>query len=92
MLTSFGYADAVRTLEIATRIVAERNVDAPVLTPAERVVLEHLGAGLSPKEIAERTGRSIYTVRAHSANAFAKLGCRGRHEAVAHARRLGVIA
>jgi len=55
-------------------------------------VLEQLGEGLSPKEIAERTGRSVFTIRAHSANAFAKLRSRGRGEAVALARRLGIIS
>jgi DNA-binding CsgD family transcriptional regulator len=53
--------------------------------------LRMLEAGLGTKEIAGRSGRSVYTVRAHVANAIAKLGCNGRAAAIATARRLGVM-
>jgi ATP/maltotriose-dependent transcriptional regulator MalT len=92
-LRSLGYADVARTLDATDAALARRG-ERPrePLTPAELSVLEQLGEGLSPKEIAERTGRSVFTIRAHSANAFAKLRSRGRGEAVALARRLGIIS
>lgn len=61
------------------------------LTPAEIAVLKRLDAGVAPKAIAEETGRSVYTVQAHLQNASEKLGCHGRHEVIATARRLGLL-
>jgi DNA-binding CsgD family transcriptional regulator len=62
-----------------------------VLTPSEIDVLKLLDRGLIPKEIAECTSRSVYTVRVHIANAIAKLNCHGHSEAVRLARTLRLI-
>jgi DNA-binding CsgD family transcriptional regulator len=61
------------------------------LTPAERQVLIDLEAGDQPKEIAARTGRSVHTVRTLIQRAIQKLGCGGRTEALAVARRSGMF-
>jgi LuxR family transcriptional regulator, regulator of acetate metabolism len=63
-----------------------------ILTAAEREVLSLLANGLRPKVIAERTNRSIFTVQSHIARAIRKLGCQGRMEAIALARRRGMIS
>ena len=63
-----------------------------LLTPAEVRVLRALSLGLAPREIAAESGRSIGTVRVHIANAIAKLRCSGRREALAEARRRGLLS
>lgn len=64
---------------------------APPLSPRERHVLDLLAQGRSNKEIARELGVSANTVKTHLANLYAKLGARRRTEAVAAARRSGVI-
>ncbi len=91
-LAAHGYGDTARVLNAIRNALEERKfLKRMSITPAEVVVMQHLNHGLSPKEIAARTGRSIFTVRAHIANAIAKLKCNGRGEAVAMARSLGLI-
>lgn len=62
------------------------------LTEAEKRVLELLARGLTRKEIATETGRSLLTVQTHIKHAIAKLGCRGVEQAVQSAQRLGLLA
>ena len=62
-----------------------------LLSPRERRVLDLLAQGRSNKEIARELGVSANTVKTHLANLYAKLGARRRTEAVAVARRSGVI-
>jgi DNA-binding CsgD family transcriptional regulator len=91
-LASSGYAEVVTILRtIADSLTARRKDDRQRLSPSERTVLRLLNEGLATKQIAARTGRSVFTIRAHVANAIGKLGCHGRAEALAEARRLGVI-
>jgi predicted ATPase/DNA-binding CsgD family transcriptional regulator/DNA-binding XRE family transcriptional regulator len=52
------------------------------LTPRELMVMELLTAGSINKEIAAALHLSIRTVERHIANAYAKLGARGRVEAI----------
>ena len=61
----------------------------PVLTDREAEVLQRLGT-LRDREIAEAIGLSLHGVRYHVRNLFAKLGVRGREEAVERARMLGI--
>lgn len=75
---------------IASAIADRRAEDAP-LTRAELDVLEALAHGQSPKEIAQSSGRSVYTIQAHIQNVIKKLGCSGRHEAMTVARRKGLL-
>src|SRR5262249_22788789 len=87
-----GYGDVSNVLRAVGEVIALRMVrERPHLSPAEISVLRMLNAGLGTKEIAGRTGRSVFTVRAHVANAIGRLGCHGRAEAIATARRLGIL-
>ena len=62
------------------------------LTPSELNILRLLADGLIPKEIAARSGRSIYTVRVHIANVIPKLGCHGRSDALRKAKQMGLLS
>ena len=50
-------------------------------------MLRLLAVGLSNREIAERLVISVRTAEHHLANAYAKIGARGRSEALAYALR-----
>jgi ATP/maltotriose-dependent transcriptional regulator MalT len=93
-LPAFGYADVSRVLEAILQELASRrgNENDTLLTAAEVNVLQLLGEGFSTKDIAEQSGRSVNTVRAHLANAINKLQCHGRAQAVATARRRRLIS
>ncbi len=67
------------------------HVAVVTLTPSEARIVRELASGLSPKEIAAEMGRSVYTVQTHIQNLTEKLGCHGRAEAIAVARRLGYL-
>lgn len=93
-LRSSGYMDSVRLLQAAHHELTRRNASAPDphrLTPSELAVLRLLASGLAPKEIAEETTRSVNTVRVHIANVIGKLECHGQSQAIAAARRLGIL-
>jgi DNA-binding NarL/FixJ family response regulator len=55
-------------------------------------VLRDLAAGLTPKQIAAEMGRSVFTVQTHIQNVIDKFGCHGRAEAIAAARRSGLLS
>ena len=61
------------------------------LTDAERLVLSALDRGRTPKEIAAESNRSIHTVRTLIQRATEKLGCSGRQQTIAEARRRGLL-
>jgi LuxR family transcriptional regulator, regulator of acetate metabolism len=61
------------------------------LTPRQGEVLRHLAAGCSTLQIAEHMGLSVETVRNHIRAALRKLGAHSRLEAVANARKLGLL-
>jgi LuxR family maltose regulon positive regulatory protein len=63
----------------------------PVFSPRELEVLRHLMQGMQDKVIARRLGVSEHAVRFHLKNIYAKTRVRGRFEAVARARELGVL-
>ena len=90
----FGFGGYGRYVERVARHLEE--VHEPpttvVLTPQELRVIRDLAAGLTPKQIAAETGRSIYTVQTHIQNVIDKFGCSGRAEAIAAARRTGLLS
>jgi DNA-binding NarL/FixJ family response regulator len=53
------------------------------LTTRERQILELLADGLTSREIGERLGIALATVRSHAASVLSKLGAATRAEAVA---------
>jgi LuxR family transcriptional regulator, maltose regulon positive regulatory protein len=61
------------------------------VTARETEMLTFLDAGLSNKEIGERLGISIPTVKWHLHNLFFKIGVRNRSSAVRYARDKGLI-
>lgn len=62
------------------------------LTDRQMMVLQHVSAGRSNKEIARDLAISPATVKAHVAHIIALLGASNRMEATARARALGLIA
>jgi PAS domain S-box-containing protein len=61
------------------------------LTPREHEVLAHLAAGCSTEQMAEMMGLAPATVRNHIKRLFRALGVHSRLEAVAVARREGLV-
>jgi DNA-binding CsgD family transcriptional regulator len=88
-----GYADVALLLQAVDRTLAYSVVGShsTQLSAMEVETLRLLSRGLTPKEIALRNERSVYTVRVHIANAIAKLGCHGRSEAISAAERMGLL-
>jgi LuxR family transcriptional regulator, maltose regulon positive regulatory protein len=62
------------------------------LTDRELEVLRLLAAGRRNRDIAAELVVTLETVKKHTSHIFAKLDAANRTEAVAHARRLGLIA
>jgi LuxR family maltose regulon positive regulatory protein len=72
--------------DILTPVIA-RTSDANLqLTDRERDMLAYLDAGLSNREIGDRLGIQIPTVKWHLHNLFSKIGVRNRSSAVRFAR------
>jgi ATP/maltotriose-dependent transcriptional regulator MalT len=93
-LAAFGYSGLERLLRASDRVLRHARPERGPhkdLTPTETKILRLLAEGLSPKEIATRSGRSVNTVRAHIANAIAKLKCHGRAEAIRAANLMGLF-
>lgn len=65
--------------------------EAGALSARQREILALLAAGLSNKEIARELVVSENTIKTHLANLYAKLGVGRRTEALAVARRQGLI-
>jgi DNA-binding CsgD family transcriptional regulator len=94
-LESAGSGGLRKFLSVVLPRALERFQGTPndvLITEAERSVLRALARGETPKEIAHQTGRSVHTVRTLAQRAAEKLGCSGRHQTIAAARRLGLIA
>ncbi|HEY4442220.1 MAG TPA: LuxR C-terminal-related transcriptional regulator [Candidatus Elarobacter sp.] len=66
-------------------------LSAGPLTATELEIFRQLDAGRNAPQIAAALGRSTYTVRTHVRNAIEKLNARGRLEALARARKLGLL-
>lgn len=91
-LRAIGWGGVGMILErVIERVCSERTSEIGPLTRAELEVLERLAEGQSPKDIAQETGRSVYTIQAHIQNVIKKLGCSGRGEALLVARKKGLL-
>lgn len=62
------------------------------LTPRELEVLQHIAAGDSNQEIADKLVITLSAVKKHTGNIFRKLGVSSRTQAVVRARKLGLLA
>jgi DNA-binding NarL/FixJ family response regulator len=69
----------------------ERHAEADVLSPRERQILKLVDRGLTYKEIAQELSVSAHTVHTHIKNIYERLQADGRKEALARARRLGLV-
>jgi DNA-binding CsgD family transcriptional regulator len=84
MIGSFGLVQVLRELE-------PDSTHPPRLSPRERETLTLLAAGHSTAEIAERMAISKETVRNHVKRVLRNLDANSRVEAVAKARRAGIV-
>jgi DNA-binding NarL/FixJ family response regulator len=64
----------------------------PALTAREKEVLALLEAGVEPKSIAAQLGIRLHTCRGYVRNVLVKLGAHSQLEAVAVARRAGLLS
>jgi len=81
--------DALEALLALVGLGAGRARDLDELTPREREVLGQVVDGATNAEIAERLSISIHTVTRHLTHIYAKIGARGRAEAVRYALERG---
>ena len=86
MIGSFGLVQVLRELEPASE-----RTQAPTLSPRERETLALLAAGYSTEQMAQQMSISTETVRNHVKRVLRSLGASSRVEAVAKARRLGLL-
>ena len=70
---------------------ARRGLPEP-LSDAELRVLRYLPTNLPAAEIASELVVSVNTIRTHTRHMYAKLGVHTRAQAVARARKLGLLA
>jgi ATP/maltotriose-dependent transcriptional regulator MalT len=84
------YAETL--LRIFPAAVIEPEARSPLLTPRELEVLALIAAGLTNEQIAARLVIAKGTVKKHIDNLYAKLEVRTRTQAVAQARRLGLLS
>jgi len=82
-----GYARLIEAVYVKRSAVA----GAGPLTATEVEIFRQLDAGFNAPQIAAALGRSPYTIRTHVRNAIEKLHARGRLDALARARRLGLL-
>jgi DNA-binding NarL/FixJ family response regulator len=83
---------AARTVALGMTLFGEEAEPLPNdISDREREVLRLVGAGATNREIASRLGLSHNTVKSHTSALFRKLGARNRAEAIAAARRLGIL-
>ncbi len=79
-----------RTPAVTPAPVAARAPDTDGLTPREVQVLRHVAVGATNKEIASGLCVAVSTVERHLVNLYAKIGARGRADAIAYAIRHGL--
>jgi LuxR family maltose regulon positive regulatory protein len=92
-VSSFGFGGYSRYLLLAQSVMSRKRVpdDSVALTPSELIILRALADGRTPKEVAAEMGRSVLTVQTHIQNIIRKFGGHGRSEAIATARRMGLL-
>jgi DNA-binding CsgD family transcriptional regulator len=82
-----GYARLIEAVH--SRMAASARTGP--LTTTEVEILRQIDAGRNAPQIAAALGRSPYTIRTHVRNAIEKLQARGRLDALARARRMGLL-
>ncbi len=82
-----GFAKALAVVHEVLQKVPQTEGESKELSAAERAVLQMLARGMSAKQIAAETERSVLTVTTHLKNAMRKLDCRGMDDLMAHLRK-----
>ncbi|MFP7495289.1 response regulator transcription factor [Terribacillus saccharophilus] len=77
---------ASKVMPILLQNQEERQID-PTLTPRERAILKCIGEGLNNKEVAERLGLSVGTVKNQTSHVLEKLELRDRTQLAIYAIR-----
>lgn len=77
---------ASKVMPILLQNQEERQID-PTLTPRERAILKCIGEGLNNKEVAERLGLSVGTVKNQTSHILDKLELRNRTQLAIYAIR-----
>ncbi len=83
-----------KTAPLPTHSVSKPEPESPPvegLTDREIDILDKLAMGFSSNELADQLFISVHTVRYHLRNIYSKLGAHSRVQAVAIARRFGLI-
>jgi len=75
---------------VIQRLQAETDEPDPI-SPRERQILRAIDEGLTYKEIAGRLSISVHTVHSHIKTVYERLHARGKREALATARRRGLL-
>lgn len=90
-----AYAEAMRAAGLnGVAMMAEScglDSERSPLSRAERSVLSYLASGMDAPHIASLTGRSLHTIKNQRRSIISKLGAGNTVEAVAIARRLGLL-
>ena len=79
-------------LEVVGAAIAPPAGSAPSLTPREATVLELLGDGVAPKQVAYRLDISVHTCRGYVKSILRKLDSHSVLEAVVSAQRQGLLS
>ncbi len=89
---------AIRTVHSGGRLIQTEvtkrlrdHLPRSALTPREIEVLRYVASGLGNKEIGERLGTSVGTIKIHIQNILSKLGASDRTHAVIIALRRGIL-
>ena len=78
-------------IDDATRSFSDPGEPFRPLSNREMEVLSYLTRGMSNKELSEKLGISLRTVKAHMTNIFNKLGCSSRTDAIIKGLKQGYI-
>ncbi len=85
-----GFARILAVAHEALQKPVPSDGEARELSAAELAVVRMLLRGMSPKQIAAETERSVLTVTTHIKNAMRKLECRGMEDLMAYLRRSSI--
>ncbi|HZH62121.1 MAG TPA: response regulator transcription factor, partial [Metabacillus sp.] len=77
---------AAKVMPVLLQNQEENSID-PNLTPRERAILKCIGEGLNNKEVAERLGLSVGTVKNQTSHILDKLELRDRTQLAIYAIR-----
>jgi LuxR family maltose regulon positive regulatory protein len=90
LLTAFLPVEPEQSKRSKSRISASALIEP--LSKRELEVLQLIADGLTNQEIAARLYLSTNTVKVHTRNIYGKLGVRSRTQAVARAKRVGILS